>query len=233
MTGTQSVCCDWVSLQIFWTNFLTWEQNFTGRWLFFFDSLFLWIHHTATPLIIFLTQPNSHQINQRHIIHISFISTDLLPIHPTSHYTNSYTTCHIYEFVYKYINWAEPWIMKFNQRKFAVLQNWQIIGRLPSSYPRVMHSSISVQLLKGNFLLLLMVQLISLISIPKESVHPYIASIQIFLVKTTGQNWRECCVRSDVSVDVNWQHSFLFPPIPLLNKVIHIKQLTISAAHML
>jgi hypothetical protein len=31
---------------------------------------FLWIHHTATPLIIFLTQPNSHQINQRHHTHI-------------------------------------------------------------------------------------------------------------------------------------------------------------------
>jgi len=69
VTGTQCVRCDCVSLQFFWTNFLTWEQKFTGRWLVFFDSVFLWIHHTATPLIIFLTQPNSHQINQRHNTH--------------------------------------------------------------------------------------------------------------------------------------------------------------------
>ena len=97
------------------------------------------------------------------------------------------------------------------KRKLAVLQNWRIIGRLPSSYPRVMHSSISVQLLKGNFLLLLMVQLISLMSIPKDEVHPFIASIQIFSVRTTGKNWRECCLKLDVSVDENWPHSILIP----------------------
>ncbi len=48
--------------------------------------------------------------------------------------------------------------------------------------------NIAVQLLKGNFLLLLMVLLISLMSIPKVEVHPFIASIQIFSVKTTGKN---------------------------------------------
>ena len=41
---------------------------------------------------------------------------------------------------------------------------------------------------QGKFLLLLMVQLISLMYIPKVGVHRFIASIQIFLVKMTGQN---------------------------------------------
>ena len=62
--------------------------------------------------------------------------------------------------------------------------NWSSTIIIPQSA----HSSISVQLLKGNFLLLLMVQLISLMSIPKESLHPYIALIQICSVKMTGQN---------------------------------------------
>ena len=44
---------------------LYWQMAF-----FLWLCVFLWIHHTATPLIIFLTQPNSHQINHRHHTHI-------------------------------------------------------------------------------------------------------------------------------------------------------------------
>jgi len=64
---------------IYWTNFLTLEQKFSGRWLVFFDSFFCGYHHTATPLITFLTQPNSPQINQRHHTHI--IPFNWLPSH--------------------------------------------------------------------------------------------------------------------------------------------------------
>ena len=68
---------------------LYWQMAF-----FLWLCVFLWIHHTATPLIIFLTQPNSHQINQRHHTHI--IPFNWLPSR-TSNFT-------LYEFVYYFSN---------------------------------------------------------------------------------------------------------------------------------
>jgi hypothetical protein len=76
-----------------------------------------------------------------------------------------------------------------------------------------------------------MVQLISLMSIHRFD--PDIFGDNDWHKLKGMLSKRECCLKLDVSVDVNWLHSIQFHLIPLLNKVKHVKQLTISAAHML
>jgi len=102
-----SICPLWL---IVTPNFLYKLPNL-GTEVYWQMACFLWLpvfvdtshRHTSHN---FPDSTELTSINQRYIIHILFISTDLLPIHPTSHYTNSYTTFPIYEFVYKYINLA-------------------------------------------------------------------------------------------------------------------------------
>jgi hypothetical protein len=74
---------------IFWTNFLTSEQKFSGRLLVFFDSLFLWISSHRDTSHNFSDSTELTQMNQRHHTHIMCLNW--LPSH-TSKFA-------LYEFV--------------------------------------------------------------------------------------------------------------------------------------